>query len=195
MDLSIESQIWLSGISVLVGGGIILPIVRREYLRHGGLSQPVAALQLVVWFLYNMFLALAVWRERWDYLPAYVPGNWFGAASLLLGLALCVAGMVAFHSMTRVTGREAGQLVISGVYRWTRNPQYLGYGLVVLGFVLGYPSSTGWLALPAYALLVYATVRIEEEHLTQVFGEQYNAYCRRVPRFIGLPGPGIPGSS
>jgi protein-S-isoprenylcysteine O-methyltransferase Ste14 len=190
MELSIEAQIWLSGILFLVGGGIILPIVRRDYLRRGGLSQPVAFLQLVVWFLYNMFLALAVWRDRWLYTSAYVPGNWFGGASLLLGLGLCLAGMAAFRSMTKVTGRQADRLVISGVYRWTRNPQYLGYGLVVLGFVLGYPSSTGWLALPAYALLVYATVRIEEEHLVQVFGEQYSAYCQRVPRFIGLPRPG-----
>ena len=65
MDLSIEAQVWLSGILFLAGMGVILPIIRREYLRRGGLSQPVAFLQLMVWFLYNTFLALTVWRERW----------------------------------------------------------------------------------------------------------------------------------
>ena len=104
---------------------------------------------------------------------------------MLLGVGICLAGMWAFRSMKKVTGRETNRLVVRGIYRWSRNPQYLGYGLVILGEVVGYWSSTAWLALVAYALLVYATVRIEEEHLKQVFGSEYEAYCQSVPRFIG----------
>jgi protein-S-isoprenylcysteine O-methyltransferase Ste14 len=89
--------------------------------------------------------------------------------------------------MTRATGRETNQLIVKGVYRWSRNPQYLGYGLVILGAVIGYWSSTAWLAFIAYVLLVYATVKIEEEHLAQAFGEEYIAYCKRVPRFCPVP--------
>ena len=190
MYLSIEIQLLFSGLVFLLAGGTILPMVRREYLQKSRLRQPAAILQLGVWFLFHVFLALAIWRELWPSLPAYIPKNWFGGLFMLAGSSTCLAGMGAFHSLTAVTGRTADRLVTSGIYRWTRNPQYTGYGLIMLGIVLGYWSPTAWLVLPAYALLVCATVRIEEEHLTGVFGEQYQIYCKQVPRFIGFRRPG-----
>jgi protein-S-isoprenylcysteine O-methyltransferase Ste14 len=193
MNLPLDLQIWLSGSIFLLAGGVILPQVRQEYLRRGGLNQPVAFLQLVVWFLFHVFLGLVVWGDLWPSLPALITRNWYGGLLALFGLGLCLAGMASFHSLRKITGRQADRLVISGVYRWTRNPQYTGYGLVILGVVLGYWSATAWLALPAFALLAYVTVRIEEEHLGRFFGEQYRSYCRQVPRFIDLRLPGKPG--
>jgi protein-S-isoprenylcysteine O-methyltransferase Ste14 len=98
--------------------------------------------------------------------------------------------MYAFRSATKITGRETNRLIIRGIYRWSRNPQYLGYGLVILGIVIGYWSTTAWLALVGYVLLVYATVRIEEQHLENVFGGEYRAYCGQVQRFLGRKSAG-----
>lgn len=58
------------------------------------------------------------------------------------GIAFTVAGVAAFCSIARVTGSEAGPLTTQGVYRITRNPQYVGFvvaataGAVVSGVVL-----------------------------------------------------------
>ena len=185
MNLPLDSQIQLSAFLFLLSVGVILPVVRREYLRRGKLNQLSALLQLVVWFSFHIFLGMVVWGDIWPPLSAFLPKHWFGGPFALLGLGLCLAGMGVFRSLNRITGREVNRLVITGIYRWTRNPQYTGYGLVILGIVLGYWSATAWLALPAYALLAYATVRIEEEHLESVFGEEYRDYCRQVPRFLG----------
>ena len=188
MVLPVDAQIWLSALLFLLSMGAILPLVRRDYLRRGGLSHLGAFLQLVVWFAFHVFLALVVWGDLWPSVHETIPRNWIGALPALPGLGLCLAGMGTFRSLKKIFGQEANRLVISGVYQWTRNPQYTGYGLVLLGVVLAYWSATAWLALPAYALLVWATVRIEEEHLEALFSEQYRAYCRQVPRFIGWPG-------
>lgn len=190
MGTPITDQIWISGLAFLAATATILPVVRREYLRRGALRLPVAALQLAVWFVYHYFLALCVWQDPWPPASAYRPEHWYGALFAVPGAGLCLAGMGAFRSLGKVTGQRADRLVASGVYRWTRNPQYTGYGLFLLGIVLAYWSPTAWLALPAYALLAGLTVRIEEEHLEAVFGDQYRAYCQQVPRFIGLAEPG-----
>ena len=170
----------------LIAGVLILPLVRRDYLKNGKLSHFIAFLQLVLWFFFQVFLAWTVFGDLWPPREAYIPKNPVGGVFMLIGIIICIAGIWAFHSMTKVTGRETNRLIVRGIYRWSRNPQYLGYGVVIIGAVIGYWSATAWLALIAYALLVYATVRIEEEHLTQAFGEEYQEYCRQVPRFLDL---------
>jgi protein-S-isoprenylcysteine O-methyltransferase Ste14 len=185
-----STQIWVAGVVFLISGVIILPIVRIDYLKHGKLNQFTAFLQLVVWFAFHIFLALAVFGDIWPPLEAYIPKYWVGGLVSLAGLAICFAGMYAFRSATKITGRETNRLIIRGIYRWSRNPQYLGYGLVILGIVIGYWSTTAWLALVGYVLLVYATVRIEEQHLENVFGDEYRAYCGQVQRFLGRKSAG-----
>jgi protein-S-isoprenylcysteine O-methyltransferase Ste14 len=186
MDSFAYTQIWKSGLAFLVAGAIILPLVRREYLKNGKLSHFIALLQLVLWFFFHAFLALTIFGDLWPPMEAYTLKYPTGGILMLIGIFVCIAGMWSFRSMTKVTGRETNQLVVRGVYRCSRNPQYLGYGLVILGVVIGYWSSTAWLAFIAYALLVYATVRIEEEHLTKAFGDEYQDYCRQMPRFLGF---------
>ena len=44
-----------------------------------------------------------------------------------------------------------------------------------------------WIGFLAYAALVYAVTRIEEEHLTRIYGDPYREYCQRVPRYLGTP--------
>ena len=171
--MELSTQIWIAGLAFLVALVVILPILKRDYLKRGKLSHFTAFLQLGLWFFYQVFLALTVFGDLWPPLEAYIPKNQSGGILMLAGLVLCLAGIWAFRSITKVTGREANRLVIHGIYRWSRNPQYLGYGVVVLGAVIGYWSSTAWLALIGYVLLAYFTVRVEEAHLANVFGEAY----------------------
>jgi len=83
---------------------------------------------------------------------------------------------------------QASALVTDGPNALTRNPMYLGMAGVLTAHAL---LRGGWLtALPVVgfvALLDRVQVRPEEEALRGVFGEQYDDYCRRVPRWIGLP--------
>jgi protein-S-isoprenylcysteine O-methyltransferase Ste14 len=76
------------------------------------------------------------------------------------------------------------RLVIRGPYRFVRNPMYIGAGLALTGAALFYNSV--WLLTYAILFLVAAhvfVVRYEEPTLRRTFGEEYDAYCRRVRRW------------
>src|SRR5687767_820772 len=77
------------------------------------------------------------------------------------------------------------RLVIAGLYRCVRNPQYIGVVLVILGEAVWF----GSLALLAYAAFFaigyHLFVRFyEEPTLKKLFGEEYLRYCAVVPRWI-----------
>jgi protein-S-isoprenylcysteine O-methyltransferase Ste14 len=113
------------------------------------------------------------------------PVDAIGVALGVLGLGLCLSGMVAFRSAKKSFGLDARWLTVAGPYRWSRNPQYVGWGMAFLGFAL-----IGWttrclIPLILYALVVHLLVRGEEKHLERVFGDEYRAYCRRTPRYFG----------
>jgi protein-S-isoprenylcysteine O-methyltransferase Ste14 len=77
------------------------------------------------------------------------------------------------------------KLIVNGLYRYVRNPIYVGALLVQLGFILW--SGSGLMIVYfllftlAYQILI---VLIEEPILRAMFGAEYLAYCRQVPRWI-----------
>lgn len=77
-------------------------------------------------------------------------------------------------------------LVATGHFRWTRNPMYVGFLGLLTGAAIAVGSLTAWLGPVAYFL--YSELWIipfEEERMTARFGDDYAAYRRRVPRWIG----------
>src|SRR5882724_5694105 len=76
-------------------------------------------------------------------------------------------------------------LVINGLYRFVRNPMYVGVFLLVASraiFFWSFPIVL-YLALVATSVQLFI-VLYEEPHLRKIFGEQYLDYCKRVPRWI-----------
>ena len=79
------------------------------------------------------------------------------------------------------------RIVEQGIYRWVRNPMYLGHLIFFAGIALLLGS---WIAALVFAFHVAwfeRRVREDEGHLAERFGEPYRDYCRRVKRWI----PGV----
>ncbi|RME45188.1 MAG: isoprenylcysteine carboxylmethyltransferase family protein [Deltaproteobacteria bacterium] len=79
------------------------------------------------------------------------------------------------------------RLVVRGLYRYTRNPMYVGVLLVIVGWAAWF--ATPWLLLYAAGvatLFHLFVVGYEEPHLRRVFGAEYEAYCARVSRWVPL---------
>lgn len=111
---------------------------------------------------------------------------------LPVGATLMLGGLLlAFRGMTTL-GRHAtlgleGTLIESGPYRWTRNPQYVGDIVALLGWaVLCNSGRTSWLAILAMACFVLVPFT-EEPWLREQYGEPYDTYRSRVARFLGRP--------
>ena len=105
------------------------------------------------------------------------------------GVAVALAGVVAFRrSRTTVNPlrpETASSLVSNGIYRYTRNPMYLGMALALLGWgvFLSNPASLiGLFAFVAYMNRVQ--IAPEERALAARFGDDFSAYVARVRRWI-----------
>ncbi|HEX9896019.1 MAG TPA: isoprenylcysteine carboxylmethyltransferase family protein [Gemmatimonadales bacterium] len=139
------------------------------------------------------------------YLPMVIAGRTGARAAgvgpfWLLGLVLLATGSLIYmvcivEFATRGRGTPAPidpprTLVVTGLYRYVRNPMYLG----VLSVVLGWAALTRSPALLLYAAALWTMFQLviilyEEPTLRRLFGEAYQRYCHQVGRWI--PGKGL----
>lgn len=113
-----------------------------------------------------------------------------GIVVALAGLGLGVAGGRSFSrastTIDPLQPEKSSSLVTDGVYRYTRNPMYLGLTLIIVGwaFVLG--SLVGLIVGPGLlmAALTRLQIRPEERVLAEKFGDEYAAFRSRVRRWL-----------
>lgn len=158
-----------------------LLLARREYRRQGRLTPLGLSLVCLMLFVPNLMLEYAT---RYD-MPE-TPLDYFGVVLGVSGLALCVASIVNFKSISKVFCLDAGQLTVTGLYRWSRNPQYVGAFLFLLGFALNDWSLWCLAAMLVVAINFHLLILVEEEHLRRTFGKPYADFCSEVPRYARL---------
>src|SRR5580765_3029782 len=116
------------------------------------------------------------------------PGRYLGLVPLSAGLAIigrCFADFVRRGRGTPAPYDPPRELVVAGLYRYVRNPQYVGVVLVVLGEALlsGRAVLFGYAALLAIGYHLFV-VYYEEPTLGRLFGEPYARYREAVPRWL-----------
>ena len=109
-----------------------------------------------------------------------------GLVALFGGTALFWWGMATFAGRTGILlQRPARQLVTFGPYQFSRNPMYVGFVAMYFGLALVFNTIWPLLFLPAIiALLVWVVISREERYMRATFGKEYEAYCRRVRRWL-----------
>lgn len=188
---AVDGSTWLfaSGAAVVLAlGGWSLARARTEYRTEGRLSNATAT---IVWGLYTLHLALTVWAAHASWWRMPIPASVarvLGGIAVLGGTYLYVAGLVAFRSFARMSGLDASELVTGGIYRWSRNPQNVGWGLFLAGIALASRSGVAVLLVVLFGLMFRMYVPVEEEFLSGVFGGAYASYRARTARYLGLPG-------
>ena len=110
-----------------------------------------------------------------------------GGCLILIGLAFFAAGVRNFSRAATPlpTNQPARVLVTTGIYRWTRNPIYLGFFLLYGG--IGVAAQSPWvliLTLPIAFTVRYGVVAREEAYLERRFGNAYRDYKARVRRWL-----------
>jgi protein-S-isoprenylcysteine O-methyltransferase Ste14 len=143
-----------------------------------------------VWVLYSLHFSLiliAAVDSTWSIsLPRSLSVGG-GSICLLIGAIVCFAAMASFRSLKRLSGMDSNRLITGGIYRWSRNPQTVGWTLFLTGIAL-FRSSTMVLLL---AVLFWIGFRIylplEEQLLEQIFGDTYRTYRSQTHRYFGPP--------
>ncbi|MPS92503.1 MAG: isoprenylcysteine carboxylmethyltransferase family protein [Comamonas sp.] len=153
-------------------------------------SRPLSALNLRVPPLALLAVSAALTWLMPRILPISFTGSRVTAALLAMsGGFFCVAGLLAFQraqtTVNPCTPAASTSLVVSGVYRMTRNPMYLGFALLLLAFALWLGTLSGLLLVPLFmAYLDHFQIRPEEEALQARFGAAFSTYRQQVRRWL-----------
>lgn len=115
--------------------------------------------------------------------------NWTASAALvaLIGATIVIVAQVQMGRAWRVGVRagDAPLFVSHGLFRFSRNPIFVGMMLVGLSAAMVFGAWWSWVALVLFVASCVVQVRIEEAHLEASFGEAYRAFRRQVPRWLG----------
>lgn len=112
---------------------------------------------------------------------------WLAAAAIAPGAALIIAALGGFSKAKTPPEpwREVTALVTTGVYRFTRNPMYLGMAAIYLGLAFATDSIAGLSLFPVVLLAIHTRVIVREEaYMRTMFGTTYSDYCKQVRRWL-----------
>jgi len=153
-------------------------------------------------FLKNLLFTLLVPGSVAFYLPLLISSSatgdripegirWLGLAPLALGVAIylwCAWDFATFGRGTPAPIDAPTRLVVRGLYRYVRNPMYVGVLTAIAGWALYFASAklclyaaTVWTAFHLFVVLY------EEPNLHERFGADYERYCAGVNRWLAKP--------
>ena len=118
------------------------------------------------------------------------PVRTFAAVAVaLVGLVLNIVPKLAFQragtTVNPLRPALATSLVTSGIYRYTRNPMYLGQAVILLAWALYLHNLAALVVVPAFLLYISRfQIRPEERYLSARFPDEYAAFCRHASRWL-----------
>ncbi|MBS0342899.1 MAG: isoprenylcysteine carboxylmethyltransferase family protein [Proteobacteria bacterium] len=139
-----------------------------------------------------LVLALAMWvvsRSTFAFEVDVILRTALAVAIALVGAAISAAGITAFRraqtTLNPMKPDEASSLVINGIYRFTRNPMYVGLLLVLVAWAAFLCAP--WALLGPVVFVAYMNrfqIVPEERTLQSMFGEGYARYRTKVRRWL-----------
>jgi len=142
--------------------------------------------------LVALLFALFMWLASWLVPPVEAPfGVRLGVAIVLViaGVGLGLAGVVSFRrvrtTINPTTPAATSSLVSSGIYRFTRNPMYVGLALYLLAWAVLLSNVLSLLFVPVFVGYINRfQINPEERSLMALFGAEYTAYKAAVRRWL-----------
>ncbi len=175
----------VSFLVVLFGGG---ELFRRKKINMDG-APPIPKLP----FIWSKYAIVVIWAAMalhcWDigYSLVRVPPllSLAGVCLWVSGFTLLFAGRFRLGQSFRIgSPMESTSLVTGGLFRFSRNPMYVGVYTTILAASLYTMNPVVW-CIGAFVVAVHHKVVLaEERHMLNAFGQSYMTYCGRVRRYV-----------
>ncbi len=114
-------------------------------------------------------------------------GMWVGTTLNIIGIIFVIKGWKNIYRGYWSKNPDSRELITSGIYRYIRHPQYLGFILITLGLLIHWATIPLIIMWPILTLLYYKLSKREENSLKEEFGDRYIEYIQKVPMFFPNP--------
>lgn len=139
---------------------------------------------VIVWFgdIIWMHLNLNNRLKLWNSYIISISGLFF----IIIGVTFFILAAITMKNSWRVGIDKStkSKLIIEGIYKYSRNPAFVGFYLMFIGLFLVY---TDVITCGVMLLNIYAMNKLvieEEKHLEEVFGKEYINYKNKTPRYL-----------
>ncbi|NOZ80323.1 MAG: isoprenylcysteine carboxylmethyltransferase family protein [DPANN group archaeon] len=165
----------------------VFAAVKKTYAKNGTFTNKLLNWWFAMWGVFFSALALSalygVWLLPIDKTAALVAG----LVLFVAGIVLLAVGMMEFRTLRRSCAQDTSKLITGGIYRWSRNPQFIGCLLYLTGISLAGRSIFAFALTAAASIVIYwYTVSLAEPYLERLYGEGYRRYKKRVSRWFGI---------
>jgi len=186
INILVLAKFIVSSIALLLYSYIVFRVMwKKDYSKKQRLSPLSTVLATLVFVLHGSLLYLVL-PTKWPYFPQISQNQTIRILfTILLGIGIIILLISWFRLGTKISlGADKNKLQTNGLYKFSRNPQMLGYGFVLASFVIAYISYWSLIWFLLYLIVAYFMIKSEEEFLIQKYNEEYKDYCRQVPRII-----------
>ncbi len=180
-------------VNILVLASFLALLPYRLHSREKHWQSKGAFIGFLVALFTEMFglpLVLYIFSPLFDY-PFILPlsRKILGRFGMIVGTWLTLTGIVfVFLGWRQIHRTET--LVTNGLYRYIRHPQYAGLFLIILGWLIHWPTLLTLILFPIIIMVYYRLALREERELQEAFGNQYLKYKAQTPRFFPHPRAG-----
>lgn len=121
----------------------------------------------------------------WNYLPENARFTGFCVGIIADGIFLLSVVCMKDSWRAGIPDKDKTELITTGIYKYSRNPAFLGFDFMYIGVLLMYFNPlNAFFSLFAIVMLHFQILQ-EERYLKETFGKPYIEYCRRVFRYFG----------
>ena len=189
-----------SAVFIFFGLSFAKPQSRRDWRSFGALSAFIVALFAEMYGFPLTIYLLSGWLQSrypqldlmshdaghlWSTIFGLKESPHWSALHILSNLVI-LAGFLLIGAAWRVLheAQRRHELATTGPYAYVRHPQYVGFIMIMLGFLLQWPTLLTLAMFPVLVVMYVHLARYEEREVRAAFGEAYDRYAARVPAFV-----------
>lgn len=156
----------------------LLALINKAALRRAALFAPLKGKEKAAGLFYQATNLFLIFYPLFLRVKIETPHFLIGLSLYLVGTIVLIASTIAFAKP------NSNGLNTKGVYKFSRNPMYLGYFLYFLGCAGLTSSALLFLVLLVFQASAHWIILSEERWCLDKFGEEYQRYSKRVGRYF-----------
>ncbi len=162
--------------------------IRTDRLGKGQKERKTRALEIVL-LVVSLSMPVAQYGSiltNWSCVAAPEWLGWVGVAVAFAGVAFFLLAVIAMKENWRagVDASQKTELVSRGIYRFSRNPAFVGFDLLYIGVALAFPNPI-LITLTTVGVVVFHLQILEEErYAPEIFGTDYAEYAAKTRRYL-----------